>query len=329
MTNFYTGKRVFVTGGAGFIGSHLVEMLVAQGARVTIPIRESTRLDYLDSVRDRIQIVEADLYDSVQIERAMRGQEIIINLAAAMAYGVEYSRKHHASLFRDNMRMVINVLEAARLQRVERVLIVSSACVYPRNASVPTPEEEGMKESPEPTNGGYGWSKRMGEYLAQEYVKEYGMKIAIARPFNAYGPRNDFFRENQHVIPSLLKKILEGQNPLEVWGNGQQTRSFLYVTDFARGLLEVCESYAVGDPLNIGSDEEVTVAQLAQLLIELTGAHTSIQFDVSRPEGQPRRTCDTQKAYEKIGFKAQVPLREGLKRTITWYQQTTALLPKA
>src|SRR3989344_2284646 len=270
--DFYRDKKVLITGGAGFIGSHLTELLVARGAQVTVPIRVKTKLDFLEGVRDKISIIPADLTDPVATDKIMQGQEIVFNLAAAKGGGILNSIKHQASLFRDNMAPFLNTLDSARTAGVELFLVVSSACVYPKETSHPTPEEEGFKDAPEPSNAGYGWSKRMEEYLGRAYEEEFGMKIAIARPFNAYGPRDDFFASTSHVIPGLIKRVLSGENPLVVWGSGSQTRSFLYVTDSAQGLLDVCEKYAVADPLNLGSSEEISIGNLARLLIELTGS---------------------------------------------------------
>lgn len=320
MADFYSGKKVLVTGGAGFIGSHVVEMLVARGARVTVPVRSSTKLDFLDGVKEQVVFVEADLRDRTQVSAAIMGQEIVMNLAASKGGGIAHSMQHHGSLFRDNLQTFMQVLDVAREAEVERFLVVSSACVYSRDVGNPTPEDEGFLGVPEPANAGYGWSKRMEEYLGKAYAEEFGMRIAIARPYNAYGPRDDFFAEYSHVIPGLIKRIFAGEDPLAVWGSGAQTRSFVYATDFARGLIETCEKYAVADPLNIGSDEEISIGNLAHLLVELSGKDTKITFDTSKPDGQPRRTADTSKALEKIGFKAEMPLREGLKKSIEWYR---------
>ncbi len=323
--NFYSGKKVLVTGGAGFIGSHVVELLVDRGAKVTVPVRKTTKLDFLSAVKDRVRFVEADLNDRAAVDMTMQGQEIVLNLAAAKGGGIVNSLAHQASLCRDNLAVFLNVIDSARAAGVERFLVVSSACVYPRNAANPTPEEDGFKDVPEPANAGYGWSKRLEEYLGGAYAEEFGMKVAIARPYNAYGPRDDFFAPVNHVIPGILRRIFDGENPLAVWGSGKQTRSFLYVEDFARGLLEVCEKYPVADVLNIGSSEEISIGELTKLLIELTGAKTDLVFDTGKPEGQPRRTCDTSKAKAKIGFQSAVSLREGLAKTIDWYRNERAL----
>ncbi len=319
--DFYKSKKVLVTGGAGFIGSYVVESLVGLGAKVTVPVRKSTKLDFLTGVLNDIALVHADLADRAATDAVMKNQEIVLNLAAAKGGGIANSIEHQASLFRDNMTPFLSVLDSARAAGVERFLVVSSACVYPKDTSHPTPEEEGFKNAPELSNAGYGWSKRMEEYLGGAYAEEFGMKIAIARPFNAYGPRDDFFAPTSHVIPELIKRILDGENPLVVWGSGRQTRSFLYATDFAKGLLEVCEKYPVADPLNLGSDEEISIGDLARLILELSGSPAKIVFDTSKPDGQPRRTCDTRKAESKIGFRSEVPLREGLQKTIAWYTE--------
>lgn len=320
MSDFYTGKKVLVTGAGGFIGSHIVEMLVARGAKVTAQIRTKGKTEYLRDVLDRITVIEADLRDRPSVDSMMRNQEIVMNLAAAKGGGIAHSMQHHGSLFRDNMQPFLQVIDAARTARVERFLVVSSACVYSREASKHALESEGFLGVPEAANAGYGWSKRMEEYLGQAYAEEFGMKIAIARAYNGYGPRDDFFAEYNHVIPGLIKRIFQGEDPLVVWGTGSQTRSFLYVTDFARGLIETCEKYAVADPLNIGSDEEISIGDLAHLLIELSGKDIKVEFDTSKPDGPVRRSADTSKAFEKIGFKTEVPLQEGLKKTIEWYK---------
>ncbi len=321
MSDFYKGKRVVVTGGAGFIGSYVVEMLVERGANVTIPLRASTKIDFLSGVRDRVSLVQADLRERSSIDTLFRKTDIVINLAAAKGGGIAHSMQHHGSLFRDNMQPFLNTLDAAREAGVERFLVVSSACVYSKEASHHAKESEGFVGVPEAANAGYGWSKRMEEYMGQAYAEEFGMRIAIARPYNGYGPRDDFFAEYNHVIPGLIKRIHAGEDPLVVWGTGTQTRSFLYVTDFARGILDVCEKYAVADPLNIASDEEISIADLARLLIELSGKNVKVEFDTTKPDGPVRRSADTSKAYEKIGFRTEVPLREGLKKSIEWYQR--------
>jgi len=318
--SFWLDKRVVVTGGAGFIGSHLVERLVALGARVTVPLQSAeTPQDNLAGVRDRITLVVADLGRFEDCARVLAGHHIVMNLAARVG-GVQYNIDHPASMFRDNLTIFMNVIEAARLSAVERFLVVSSACVYPRECSVPTPEEEGFDGIPEPTNEGYGWAKRMEEFLGQAYARQHGLSVAIARPYNAYGPRDNFDPTSSHVVPALIRRVCAGENPLRVWGTGDQTRTFLYVSDFVEGLIATAERYPQADPVNLGSTEEVSIRELTGLIVELSGTDVTVEFDATRPAGQPRRTCDTRKAERVVGFRAEVGLREGLARTIDWYR---------
>lgn len=318
---FWKGKKVLVTGGAGFIGSYVVEQLVEKKADVLTTVidnLQSGELRNLKKIRDRIKFVRADLRNMKDCLKICKGNEIVMNLAARIG-GIEYNRFHPGTMFRDNMIISLNVLDAARQVGVERFLAVSSACVYPRNCTIPTPEEEGFKDSPEPTNDGYGWAKRMVEFIGGAYHREFRMKVAIARPYNCYGPRDHFDAETGHVIPALIKKVFDGQNPLIVWGDGEQSRAFIYVEDLARGLIEVTEKYAICDAINIGTDEEIKIKDLVKLIIELSGKNPKIYFDTSAPEGHPRRNCDNRKAKEKIGFEAKMSLKDGLKKTFEWY----------
>jgi GDP-L-fucose synthase len=272
-------------------------------------------------LKNDLDLRYGDLAEPANALSAVKGNEIIVNLAARVG-GIEYNIKHPGSIFTDNLKVFSNVLEAARKADVERFLTVSSACVYPRHCKIPTPEEEGFVGTPEPTNEGYGWAKRMEEFLSMSYAKEYGMKIAIARPYNAYGPRDNFDPKSSHVIPSLIKRILDRENPLVVWGTGNQSRSFLYVEDFAEGILLTCEKYVVADPLNIGADDETTIKDLVNLIIDITRIKTNLVFDKTKPEGQPRRKCDATKAKKILGWEAKTPLKEGLRKTIEWYRGT-------
>jgi len=322
---FWEHKRVLVTGGAGFIGSYVVEQLVKRGADILITVidnLQSGELKNLKKVKDKVKFIKADLKNMEECLKVCKGMEIVMNLAARVG-GIEYNRLHSGTIFRDNMLISLNLLEAARQANVMRFLIVSSACVYPRNCTIPTPEDEGFKDSPEPTNDGYGWAKRMAEFMGDAYRREFGMKIAIVRPYNCYGPRDHFDPKTSHVIPSLIKKVFDDKNPLIVWGDGEQSRAFLYVEDLARGLIEVTEKYAECDPVNIGTDEEIKIKDLVKLIIKLSGKNPKVYFDTSKPVGQPRRNCDNRKAKQKIGFETKINLREGLSRTITWYKNKT------
>ncbi len=319
MSGFWDNKKVLVTGGAGFVGSFVTEQLVDLGASVTITTLSPKESKNVQHLGNKISIITADLTDSKAAIAAGKGQQIIMNLAARVG-GIEYNRLHPGTMFRDNIFISSNMLDSAVKNEVERMLVVSSACVYPRECTIPTPEEEGFKDLPEPTNDGYGWAKRMAEFQADAYKREYGLKTAIARPYNCYGPRDHFDVKNGHVIAAIIKRIFDGENPLTVWGTGRPTRSFLYVEDFARGLIEITEKYAENDPINLGTDEEITIKDLVALIVELSGKQVEIEYDTTKPDGQPRRNCDTVKLSSKVGFKPQCALREGLQKTIEYYQ---------
>lgn len=320
--SYWDRKKVLVTGGGGFIGSHVVELLLkaGKGVKVTVADRPSPiKRRNLKAVWKDVKFLKAEFADPASCLKACKGQDVVLNLAASVG-GVGYNSVHPGSLFRDNIAIGTNVLEAARRAEVERFLVVSSACVYPRDCAIPTPEAEGVRGVPEKTNEGYGWAKRMAEYLGRAYAEEYGMQVAVARPYNAYGPRDHFDPARSHVIAALVKRVCDGESPLKVWGDGSATRSFLFVEDFARGLLEVVEKYPKADPLNIGADDEISVKDLAELILKLAGSRARLVFDVEKPSGQPRRRCDVTKAKKAIGFQARVSLPEGLAKTIAWYR---------
>lgn len=319
--NFWKNKNVLITGGGGFIGSHLADILLKLDANVSITIRnKDSNHDFINHVIDKIKIYYGDLRDINNCLKATAKQNVVFNLAAKVG-GLEYNIKHPGSIFRDNLLVFMSILEASRINKVDRFITVSSACVYPRFCTIPTPEEDGFKDEPEPTNQGYGWAKRMEEFLSMWYRTEFEMKIAIGRPYNAYGPRDNFNPESSHVIPALIKKVLEADDSINVWGSGEQTRSFIYAADFAKGLLRLAEVMPK-ETINIGADEEIKIKEVVFLIRELTNSNIKVKFDTSKPEGQPRRKCDTKKAQSILGFKAQVPFREGLKETIDWYLES-------
>jgi GDP-L-fucose synthase len=319
--SFWEGKRVLVTGGAGFIGSHLVERLLAEGAKVRVADNlENGSLDNLESCLNKIEFINCDLTEPANCKAAVKGVEIVFNLAAKVG-GVGYNIAHPAIMFTRNVLINTLMLEAAREEGVERYLCVSSACVYPRYCAIPTPESEGFRDEPEPTNKGYGWAKRIAEIQAQTFAEEFGMKIAIIRPYNTYGPRDHFDPEKSHVIPAIIRRIFDGEDPLVVWGDGEQTRSFVYVTDVVKGMLLATEKYLKADPLNIGTEEEIKIKDLVNLILKLSGKKLKIIFNSTKPSGQPRRSADITKAKSLIGYKPEVSLEEGLRKTISWYTQ--------
>jgi len=316
---FWSGRRVLVTGAAGFVGSHVAEALVAEGALVRASVRRLPA-PFLDAPADLVERAPGDLEDPAACARVVEGQDVVMHVAGHVG-GIGYNRKHHATLFLRNLRPLMNLLEASRDAGVERFLVTSSACIYRRDCPIPTPEEDGTVGSPEPTNAGYGWSKRMQEYLGAEFSREFGLPVAIARPFNAYGPRDDFDPATSHVVPALIRKVLEGEGPITVWGSGRQSRAFLYVEDLARGLLRVTERYARADPVNLGPEEEVTIGDLVRLLVRIAGVDREVRFDAGRPEGQPRRACDTSKMKRVLDWTPEIGLQEGLRRTVAWYRE--------
>lgn len=319
---FWIEKNVLVTGGAGFIGSHVTEMLVNIGANVRVVDNlENGLLQNLGACKEKIDLIKGTLTKQGVCEKACRNMDIVLNLAAKVG-GIGFNKAHPGTMFTSNILINTQVLEAARKSDVERYLCVSSACVYPRHCTIPTPETEGFKDVPEPTNSGYGWAKRMAEVQSQNYATEYGMKIGIVRPYNAYGPRDHFEPTKSHVIPAITKKIFDGMNPIVVWGDGEQSRAFIYVTDLARGLLLTIERYPKPDPINIGTDEEIKIRDLTHIIVKLSkkAPQPKIFFDASKPAGQPRRNSDNTKAKKLIGFEAETPLKKGLEKTIRWYK---------
>lgn len=318
---FWKGKQVLVTGGTGFIGSHVVEQLVTLGARVSVLDNlQSGTVKNIAYLTDRVRFIRGNCASIDDARESCRGQEVVMNLAARVG-GIEYNRTHQATMLRDNLMIATTMIEAARQEGVERFLVVSSACVYPHDAAVPTRESEGFRGEPEETNGGYGWAKRMAEKLGMYYAEEFGMKVGIVRPYNTYGPRDHFDPAVSHVIPALIGRVFDGEDPVVVWGSGRQTRAFLYVEDLARGMIEAIERYPNPDPVNLGTDEEVTIRELVEMIVKLSGKTPKIVFDSSKPDGSPRRNSDNAKAKEKIGFTARVTLAEGLARTIAWYRE--------
>lgn len=324
MSTFWKGKNVLVTGGLGFIGSHMIQRLLEFGSRVSIldnVSNPSTRNEA--GAQKDVEIIRGECKDFAAAARACKGKDVVMNLAAKVA-GVGYNQAHKGSMLSENLLIQTTMMEAAQKENVERFLAISSAVVYPSDAKIPTPESEGLRGEPEAVNEGYGWAKRMNELLARYYHEEYGFEVAVVRPYNCYGPGDHFFPTPTHVIPSLIRRVMEGEDPVVVWGSGRQTRAFLYVEDLVRGMMLATEKYAVADPVNLGSDEEVTMKQLIETIIRVSGKTPNIVFDTTKPDGSLRRNSDNAKAKEKIGFTAKTKLEEGLRKTINWYNRTTS-----
>lgn len=321
---FWQGRRVCVTGGSGFIGSSLVEELVGDGAIVTVADSlERGSLDRIAGVRDGVKVLRVDVATPEGADLATRGQEIVLNLAAKVT-GIEYNRFHHADMFTANMRIAECMLEAAARNDVGRFLVVSTACIYPHDAAVPTPESEGDRGTPEPTNEGYGWAKRMAESLGRYYAAERGMEVAVCRPFNAYGPRDHWDEATSHVIPAIIKRVLDGDDPVVVWGTGNQTRAFLHARDAAHGMKLVAEHSATPDPVNIGHDTEVSIRDLVETILRLAGRSPNVVFDTSKPDGYPRRASDPTRLRALTGWVPDTPLEAGVAEMIEEYHRLLA-----
>ncbi len=319
---FFEGRRVALFGGSGFIGSHVVEHLIALGASPIVLSRQDQPA-FLQAAGKDVEIIQGDIGDYSTTVSVAKKASVVLNLAAAVA-GIEWNATHPASMFMTNMELFFNAVRASAEAGVERFLATSSACVYPRHCSVPTPESEGFLDQPEPTNSGYGWAKRMEEFVGQSAIVEYGLSVAIARPYNAYGPRDDFDLKTSHVLPALIRKAIESPDGrFKVWGDGSHSRSFLYVDDFARGLLEVTARAPNGVAINIGSSQETTIFEAATLIAKVVGEIRQTEiipvFDPQGLTGQPRRASDTRLAEELIGYRARVGFEDGIRKTIEWY----------
>jgi len=319
--SFWSNKKVIVLGGGGFIGSHVTELLVEEEADVTVVVRSERSSNNLRKVKNKIKTVKKNLQSLDDCRNIIKGHDIVFNLAAKTG-GVGHNAKHHARMFYDNASISTMLLEAAHLENVERCEYTSTADIYPGNCTIPTPESEGFKNEPELTSRGYGWAKRMAELQTQFYAEEYGMKISVIRVPGAYGPRDDFEKERCHVIPSFIMKTLEADSSISIWGSGEQTRAFIYVKDVARGILDVTEKYPTCKPVNIGPNEDISIKNLAEMIINILNKDLKIEFDLSKTVGFQRKLPDITLAKSIINWNPKYSLEEGLKETIGWYKES-------
>jgi len=318
MGAFWKDKKVTVTGGGGFIGSHLCESLAEAGAIVSsADINEGHMA--ISPYKDKIKFIKTDLFDYKQVIDNFKNQDMIMHLAARVG-GIEYNMKYMSEVYTDNLLMLSCVTKGILENNIKEALFVSSACVYPHDAIIPTPETEGFRDDPEETNEGYGWAKRSLE-LSAKYLKKYkGIKIAVVRPYNAYGPRDKFDPKHSHVVAALINKVYNSQDgTIQVWGSGNQTRALLYVKDAVRGMMLAAEKYPQADPINLGNDREYTIKEVAETVIRISGLNVKPVYDTSRPEGYVRRSSLNQKAKNTIGFETEYDLERGLKETIEYY----------
>lgn len=320
--SFWAGKCVTVGGGCGFFGSYLVPAIVRAGSSVTVVDNlENGERSALDSVADRVEIVEGDLRDARVCDDVLAGRDLFINLAGT-AFGVGFSRQHHGDMLIENVLCGLVPLQSAARQRVPHVVLTSSSCIYPMDAPVPTPELDPFIGTPEDVNEGYGWGKRIHELAGGYFAREYGMKITILRPFNMYGG-NYPWRSNEraHVIPSVVKRVLDGEDPLIVWGSGNQRRNFLHGSDAAEAALRVISSGAEG-AVNLGYENDTSIRDLVTTICDVTGRSPKIVFDTSRPDGQPRKAADSTRLRALTnGYEPRITLRQGIEEMVEWYER--------
>jgi len=311
---FYDNKVVMVTGGSGFVGTHLVRELLKTGAKIRVPIHKRPMV-----VDDkRIETVSADLWKREDCVRILKGVDCVFHAAGTVASaGVTHSNPMEA--ISTNLILTTQMLQAAWEAGVDRILVYSSSTGYPV-ANYPIKEEEMWNGPTHPSYFGYGWMRRYLERLSEFVASKSKVKIALVRPTAIYGPLDNFDPKTGHVIPALIRRALEKEDPYVVWGTGEEVRDFLYITDFARGCVLMMEKCANCDPVNIGYGEGVTIKQTVNAVLKATGHEKAkIVFDSSKPTTIPVRIVDTSKAKRLLGFKPEVSLEEGMRRTVEWY----------
>ena len=305
-----SGQRVMVTGGSGFLGSHVVEALRAKGASEIIVPRSS----------------DCDLTDGARVAQLFGDTkpDLVFHLAAQVG-GIGANRDNPGAFFYGNMAMGLHVLEQARLHGTKKVVVTGTVCAYPKFCPVPFKEDDIWNGYPEETNAPYGVAKKALLVMAQSYRQQYGSNFVVLFPVNLYGPRDNFDLQTSHVIPAMIRKFIEarerGDEQVVLWGDGTPTREFLYVEDCTEGLIAAAEQYDDPDPINLGTGHEIAMRDLADKIKTLTDYEGGIHWDSSKPNGQPRRMLDVSRAKERFGFSAPTSLDDGLQRTIAWYRE--------
>jgi len=314
---FWQGKRVIVTGGSGFLGSFIVEKLARRGAAdIFVPKLENYDLVDRDSVRRLFDDTLGDGLDAANL--------VVLHLAAHVG-GIGANREHPAEFFYDNLMMGVELMHQAWRRGVGKFVAIGTVCAYPKFTPVPFREEDLWNGYPEETNAPYGLAKKMLLVQAQAYRQQYGFNAIYLLPVNLYGPRDNFDPASSHVIPALIRKALEasarGDYELVAWGDGSPTREFLYVEDAADGILAAAEKYNGDEPVNLGSGYEISIRDLTEMIVRLTGFVGKLKWDTSKPNGQPRRGLEVSRAQKYFDWRATMPFDEGLRRTIEWYRQ--------
>ncbi|MBA4419988.1 MAG: GDP-fucose synthetase [Anaerolinea sp.] len=306
--NFWKNKRICVTGGAGFLGWHLIEKLKLRGA---------TEI-YIPQIEDYNLVEQADIKRMLDDSRP----DVIIHLAAHVG-GIGANQAHPAEFFYDNLMMGVQLIHESWKRGLEKFVAIGTVCAYPKFTPVPFREDEIWNGYPEETNAPYGLAKKMLLTQSLAYRQQYGFNSIFLIPVNLYGPRDNFRPESSHVIPALIKKCVEaverGEKEVVIWGDGSPTREFIYVDDAAEGIALATEKYNGSDPVNIGSGNEISIKDLAEMIARLTGFKGKLAWDTSKPNGQPRRGLDVSRAERYFGFKAQMSFEDGLRKTIEWF----------
>ncbi|MBE9060001.1 GDP-L-fucose synthase [cf. Phormidesmis sp. LEGE 11477] len=311
-------KKILVTGGAGFLGKQVVDQLRQAGANP-----------------DQIQVIRSRDYDLTEMDackRAVVGQDVIIHLAAHVG-GIGLNREKPAELFYDNLMMGAQLIHAAYQAGTEKFVCVGTICAYPKFTPVPFKEDDLWAGYPEETNAPYGIAKKALLVQLEAYRQQYGFDGIYLLPVNLYGPEDNFDPRSSHVIPALIHKVhaaqVNGDKTLAVWGDGSPTREFLYSTDAARGIVMATQRYSDAAPVNLGTNSEISIKDLAELVCEVMDFEGDLVWQADKPNGQPRRCLDTERAKQAFGFEAQVDFREGLKKTVEWYRQHAKTLQPA
>ena len=302
--------KILITGGSGFLGYHIVKNLVQEKGvsrnQIIIPRSQNMDLRVWENCR-----------------RVVTNSELVIHLAARVG-GIGFNQKNPATLFYDNIIMGAQLMEAARLEGVQKFVQIGTVCSYPKFTPVPFREENFWNGYPEETNAPYGIAKKALLVMAQSYRQQYGMNVIYLVPVNLYGPKDNFDLQSSHVIPALIRKFIEAigrkEEKVTVWGTGKASREFLYVEDAAEGIIAATENYDKPNPVNLGTGKEVSIKQLVDLIAQHTGFKGQIIWDTSKPDGQPRRCLDTSRAKKEFTFEAKTDLSLGLKKTIEWYR---------